>query len=102
MSVLTGGALLKRLMDENPATRLVVGPLLEPVEQIREAQASIDVRLGCDFRLASAANIGVLDELAPSPSNHFGDLAGVYQHFYVPLGGDVTVHPHQMMLVDRI
>jgi dCTP deaminase len=98
MSVLAGDQLLKRLMDENPARRLVVGPLLEPMEQIRKTQASIDIRLGCDFRLASAANIGVLDELAPPPTNHFADLAAVYQHFYVPLGGDVTIHPHQMML----
>lgn len=98
MSVLAGGQLLERLMDTDPTTRLVVGPLLEPMEQIRQAQASIDIRLGCDFRLASAANIGVLDELAPPHSNHFADLAGVYQHLYVPLGGDVTVHPHQMML----
>jgi dCTP deaminase len=98
MTVLAGDQLLKRLMDEDPAKRLVVGPLLEPEEQIRKAQASIDIRLGCDFRLASAANIGVLDELALPPENHFADLAAVYQHFYVPLGGDVCIHPHQMML----
>ncbi|MSP00516.1 MAG: dCTP deaminase [Acetobacteraceae bacterium] len=98
MTVLAGDELLRRLTDEDPARRLVVGPLLEPMEQIKKVQASIDIRLGCDFRLASAANIGVLDQFAPPSMNHFADLAAVYQHFYVPLGGDVTIHPHQMML----
>jgi dCTP deaminase len=98
MSVLIGSELLRRMMEDNPADRLVIGPLLEPVEQLSSTQASVDVRLGCDFRLAAASNIGVLDPFATGADNHFADLAGVYRNIYVPLGGGVTVHPHQLLL----
>jgi dCTP deaminase len=43
-------------------------------------------------------NIGVLDEFADPPANHFADLARVYQQLYVPLGDAVTIHPHQLIL----
>jgi dCTP deaminase len=98
MSVLIGDKLLERMMEPDPADRLVVGPLLEPLEQLSSTQASVDVRLGCDFRLATASNIGVLDPFADSAENHFADLAAVYRNIYVPLGGGVTVHPHQLLL----
>ena len=89
-------------MEEEPQRRLVVGPLLEPTEQIAGSQASIDVRLGCDFRLASAANISVLDEFADAPSNAFIDLPRLYNNVYVPMGGGITVHPHQLMLAHTL
>ncbi len=98
MSVLVRQKLLDRLTEDDPRRRLVVAPLLEPAEQISELQASIDIRLGCDFRLASASNIGVLDEFVEASVNHFGDLSRVYQHVYVPLGAAVTIHPHQLIL----
>ena len=98
MTVLVGKKLLSRLNESKPEKRLVVGPILEPTEQISRSQASIDVRLGCDFRLAAVSNIGVLDEFADPPANHFADLARVYQHLYVPLGDSVTIHPHQFIL----
>jgi dCTP deaminase len=98
VSVLIGSELLKRMMEDNPADRLVIGPLFEPMEQLSSTQASVDVRLGCEFRLASASNIGVLDPFAGEAENHFADLAGVYRNIYVPLGGAVTVHPHQLLL----
>jgi hypothetical protein len=79
MSVLVGKELLNRLNDPQAERRLVVGPILEPTEQMSASQASIDVRLGCDFRLAAASNIGVLDEFADPPANHFADLSRVYQ-----------------------
>lgn len=89
-------------MEKNPERRLVVGPLLEPTEQLAGSQASIDVRLGCDFRLASAANINILDELADAPSNPFVDLPRLYTHLYIPLGGGVTIHPHQLILAHTL
>jgi dCTP deaminase len=98
MSVLVGQKLLDRLNELDAEKRLVVGPVLEPTEQITASQASIDVRLGCDFRLAAASNIGVFDEFADPPANHFADLARVYQQLYVPLGDAVTIHPHQLIL----
>lgn len=80
----------------------MVGPLLEPTEQIAGSQASVDVRLGCDFRLASAANINVLDEFADAPSNAFIDLPRLYTNVYVPMGGGITVHPHQLLLAHTL
>jgi dCTP deaminase len=102
MSVLVRKKLLERLMEQDPVKRLVVAPLLEPMEQLSGSQASIDVRLGCDFRLASAANINVLDELADETSNPFVDLPRLYKNLYVPLGGGVTVHPHQLVLAHTL
>lgn len=98
MSVLVGQRLLDLLTHPDVSKRLIVGPILEPSEQITASQASIDIRLGCDFRLASPTNIGVLDEFAEPPANHFVDLGRVYQQLYVPLGDGVTIHPHQLML----
>lgn len=98
MSVLSGRALEGRLTESDATRRLVVAPLLEPAEQLDHQQASIDVRLGCDFRLVHAASVGVLDEFAEGPDNAFKDLARVYEHFYVPLGKSVVVHPHQLFL----
>jgi dCTP deaminase len=89
-------------MEKNPVKRLVVAPLLEPTEQLSGSQASIDVRLGCDFSLASAANINVLDELIDEPSNPFVDLPRLYNNLYVPLGGGLTIHPHQLVLAHTL
>jgi dCTP deaminase len=102
MSVLVRKKLLARLTETDPAKRLVVAPLLEPTEQLSGTQASIDVRLGCDFRLASAANINVLDELADAQTNPFVDLPRLYNNLYVPLGGGVTIHPHQLVLAHTL
>lgn len=98
MTVLIGSELLALMLKEDPAERLVIGPLLEPAEQLSATQASVDVRLGCDFQLATASNIGVFDPFAQGRENHFADLAGVYRKMFVPLGGSVTVHPHQLLL----
>jgi dCTP deaminase len=89
-------------MEKKVERRLVVGPLLEPTEQLAGSQASIDVRLGCDFRLASAANIGVLDEFADAPSNAFVDLPRLYTNLYIPIGGGITIHPHQLLLAHTL
>ncbi len=89
-------------MERDPEKRLVVAPLLEPTEQLSGSQASVDVRLGCDFRLASAANINVLDELADAPTNPFVDLPRLYTNLYVPLGGGVSIHPHQLILAQTL
>jgi dCTP deaminase len=98
LPILSGRALEERLTTRQPNRRLVVSPLLEPEEQLSPDQASIDVRLGCDFRLVHAARVGVLDEFADDPDNAFKELERLYEHFYVPLGEAVVVHPHQLFL----
>src|SRR6266446_6589206 len=99
MSTLSGHQLRKRLLSENPAERLVVRPLLEPDEQVRNDQASIDIRLGFEFALvtpSSHAAIDEFDESGVSPGK--SSLSELYRRHYVPFGGRFVIHPHQFIL----
>ena len=60
--VLSGKTLRSLMEEEIPARRLVVAPLLEPNEQLRDDQASVDIRLGSQFVLTQASAYGELDE----------------------------------------
>lgn len=62
MSVLNGKR-LRDILTADLTDRLVVSPLLDAQDQVREDQASIDIRLGFGFALVSASSSGAIDEL---------------------------------------
>jgi hypothetical protein len=63
MSALSSQAIRTRLAEANPKRRLVISPLLDAKEQIKDGQASVDVRLGFHFCLVTASLFGSIDEL---------------------------------------
>jgi dCTP deaminase len=93
------GKRLRELLTAPLEQRLVVSPLLDPKNQVREDQASIDIRLGSGFALVSASSAGAVDEL-DKPSELSRRLARLYRMEYVPFGGSLVIHPHQFILAE--
>lgn len=103
MAALSGKEIAARLTADDLEKRLVIGPILEPAEQLRDDQASIDLRLGFEFALLAPSSYGVIDEfegvtgtLTP-PS-----LRTLYSKKYVPLGDKIVIHPHQFILASTL
>lgn len=94
MTVLSAKSIRERLVASTD--RLVVAPLLEPNEQIRDRQASIDVRLGCRFTMAQVASEAVVDTLSDQRPANKSPLQ------YVSLGSSIILHPHKLMLGETL
>ncbi len=99
MGALSGQEIRNRLAEEEADDRLVVRPLLDPSEQLRNDQASIDVRLGFEFALIAPSLHASVDEFervngAPDPTI----LSKLYTKQYVPFGQRIVIHPHQFIL----
>ena len=98
MGILSGRR-LRELLTAPLEDRLVVSPLLDVDSQVREDQASIDIRLGFGFALVSASSSGAVDELDQS-SDLQSRLARLYRLDYVPFGESLVIHPHQFILAE--
>ncbi len=96
--VLSGVEVKKRLSleDEN---RLVISPILEMHEQIRDDQASVDVRLGSQFVLTQPSALGEINEF--SEFHYLADNR-LYQELYIPIGRNIVIHPHQFLLATTL
>jgi dCTP deaminase len=96
MTALGGSEISLRLKHPNLVDRLIVAPLLAPEEQLRDDQASIDIRLGFEFALVSPSVRGSIDEFSDDRSSRLS--TDHYRKEYVPLGGSLIIHPHQFIL----
>jgi dCTP deaminase len=95
MAALSGVAIRKRLTEAELGKRLVVSPILEPGEQLRDDQSSIDVRLGFQFALMAPSLIESVDEFEGQQPPL---LSSLYTRQYVPFGRRIVIHPHQFIL----
>lgn len=103
MTVLCGMKIRDRLEIDNLEDRLVVSPMLDPTEQLREDQASIDVRLGCQFALVTPSSYGSIDEFdRRRDSGGSATLRDLYKKQYVSLGNAIVIHPHQFILAGTL
>lgn len=103
MTVLSGKRIRERLEDDDLEKRLVVSPLLEPNEQLREDQASIDVRLGCQFALVTPSYFGTINEFDDWwKASGSSMLKNLYRKQYVSLGGEIIIHPHHFILAETL
>jgi dCTP deaminase len=103
MSVLSGKAIKARLSDPVLAKQLVISPILEPTEQLQDSNASVDVRLGCQFAFVSPSQFDSVDELdAVTEEEGKVALSKLYTKLYVPLGHYVNIHPHQFVLAQAL
>jgi len=99
MSALSGKLIRDRLATDDLAKRLVISPLLEPGEQLRDDQASIDIRLGFEFAFAAPSSHGAIDEFGVGLDQHQpASFQTLYRREYVPLGKRLVIHPHQFIL----
>ncbi len=103
MTTLSGSAIRARLQEQSLQKRLVVSPLLEPSEQLKDRQASIDVRLGFQFALVAPSSFGAIDEFDIEINSDAAPvLQSLYNEVYVPLGGELVIHPHQFILAETL
>lgn len=100
MTALSSGAIAARMEATDLDRRLVVSPILDPAAQIKPGQAAVDVRLGFDFCLVTASRHGSIDEFGSE--NPLESLSELYRREFVPLGGRITIHPHQFMLAQTL
>lgn len=100
MTVLSGAKLKARLAAADLDRRLVVSPILDFDEQLNNSQASIDVRLGCEFALIAPSSLGAVDELGLKGSDE--PLERLFRRIYVPLGDCLVIHPHQLILAQAL
>lgn len=100
MSALSSQAIRARLGERDPKRRLVISPLLDAKEQVKDGQASVDVRLGFHFCLVTASLFGSIDEFQGMPQNR--SFADLYRREYVPFGSSIIIHPHQFFLAQTL
>lgn len=93
MTVLSAAEIRRRMaLSTDP---LVVAPLLEPNEQITDTQASVDLRLGCRFRIAQVTSEDVVDTLN-------GRRSAMAPLKYVSVGKSIVLHPHNLVLGETL
>jgi len=95
MGVLSTNEITARLALEG-RDQLVIAPILEPDEQLRPGQASVDVRLGCRFRLVEATSEDVIDTVQ-KPRR-----PPTRPPVFIPLGRWMVLHPHQLLLAETL
>ncbi len=100
MSALSTKAVRARMNEPDLAKRLIVSPLLDQDAQAKPGQAAVDVRLGFDFCLVTASRFGAIGEsFEDEQAISFSPL---YRREFVPLGGEITIHPHQFFLAQTL
>lgn len=95
MSALSGARVRERL-SATDRSRLIVAPLLEPGEQLKEDQASVDVRLGSRFYVAEPTAEAVIDTVMDPERKIRKTL------MFVPFGKGIVLHPHQLLLGETL
>lgn len=104
MNVLSGAGIRERLNTRDPkqqASRLVISPLLEPQEQIRDDQASVDIRLGFEFAFVDPSAHTSVDEI-PDGGSAPPSLARYFRRQYAAFGRSIVIHPHQFVLASTL
>jgi dCTP deaminase len=98
--MVVGGSEIRKLLGErDPRKRLVISPILNLEEQIREDQASIDLRLGFHFAICRPSTIGAIDELLDSGTSvNLQAVSSMFGHEFVPFGEKIVLHPQKFLL----
>lgn len=97
------GKQIREKLNAPLSERLIVRPLLEPAEQLRDDQASIDIRLGSQFALVMPSSFGSIDEYSRDwEIAREAKLDRLFRKSYVPLGDKIVLHPHQFALAETL
>lgn len=101
MTVLSTNAIRARLRETDLAKRLVISPLLDEDEQLKQGQAAVDIRLGFHFCLVTASLFGAIDDFEDK-TTETKSFRNLYRRAYVPFGSSIIIHPHQFMLAQTL
>jgi dCTP deaminase len=96
MSAISSFQLKSLLRHDEPEKRLIVTPLLDPIEQIKGNQAAIDVRLGRAFSLVRPWSQGVAE--LQSTSGPEAAFEPIVEPVVLQYGQPLIMHPHQFVL----
>ena len=101
MAMQSGGVLRQRLFEsyDKPARRLFVTPLLDPEKQVKEGEASIDLRLGVRFTVRRRGKLSEIDTNDPQVDVRFASAQHTY---YVPIGSSFVLHPDYFVLAETL
>ncbi len=101
--MLLGYERLRSLLFDNPAEelkdRLIISPILEPEEQLRQDSASIDLRLGHHFRVAKRTKVSHLDR------QDIGYRERLQRHndeYFVQMGDFFVLHPRHFVMGETL
>jgi dCTP deaminase len=100
MGALSTEAIRGRINEPDLARRLIISPLLDEQSQAKAGQAAVDVRLGFDFCLVTASRFGAVGELDEDEQR--ASFSPLYRREFVPLGSEITIHPHQFFLAQTL
>lgn len=96
MSVKSAVILRKLIFDEkDPEKQLVITPLLDPVRQLQEGSASVDLRLGSRF---TASRKGYLPHINTLKDDFETEVAELQDCYYVGIGEPFVLHPGHFVL----
>lgn len=95
MTILNEVQVMSRLVDPDPARRIVVTPLIQPEEQF--GPTSLDLRLGTDFQVMSRSNLTHLDPIEP-PEQLERSMQQLWQKVSILPGEPFILHPGEFAL----
>jgi len=97
--ILNEHQILERMLTDDPERRIVVTPILDPVQQF--GPSSLDVRLGPDFEVVRTSRLTHLDPLK-EPAEIAGDVARYTESTVIQPGEPFVLHPGEFALASTL
>jgi dCTP deaminase len=79
--------------------RLIISPVLEPEEQLKRGNASIDLRLGYHFTVAKRTKVSRLDR---QDRDYEETLQRFNDEYFVQMGDHFVLHPRQFVMGETL
>lgn len=91
--------ILARMVDPDPDRRIVVRPLIDPIQQF--GPSSLDLRMGSDFKVIRTSRMTHLDPLKPLDSIEL-DVARYTETIAIRPGEEFVLHPGEFALASTL
>ncbi|MHA1344561.1 MAG: dCTP deaminase [Promethearchaeota archaeon] len=95
--MIKSGNSVRQLMfsKENIENRLIITPILDFNGQVKPGSTSVDLRLGCIFKIPKRSQIKLLD---PEDKDYIIKKEKYFEKIYVNIGETFILHPRQFVL----
>jgi len=97
--ILNEREILERLLHPDPERRIVVKPIIDPVQQF--GPSSLDLRLGSDFKRIRTSRVTHLDPLK-DPADIEGDVGDYTESIAIRPGEEFILHPGEFVLASTL
>jgi len=81
--------------QENTREQLIITPILNWKGQVKKGSASVDLRLGCSFRIPKKSR---LTDFNPLDADYDRKRPGLQDELYIGIGDYLVLHPRQFVL----